>query len=439
MTSEDHSSPRPATPRCNERVSSAADAINNRNHFDTLRRLQEISSEAEAAGDEEIASAARVEYNVLLTFEDENSLSRFGSDLRSHLLASDVDYLRERARDTANYRVRAQHLYAVASLTNRHDDANAGVDAMLDALRHARSVRGEREELAEAFDWLRDLYPLAFRLARRARALRSVIDEAIEFIASDGDGFVHVKARVFCTIVTNYRLEAADVQRLRDPSLALIFAARAGYHGDIEAVAGAGRRLADRLVEAHTPWLEAEAHALEAKRQSNSQPMLVQMIGVRLLRIYQILGDEGRVSATIERNRAAAAAVEYETFTFELEDGAASEQRYRAYARSMYARFGVAGALAAIAGSPVFPKVIEIRANVERMEAEGIGTFRQLAQTIVSADERIIAENPPDRPFYEQYDIAWTLVSRGHGIMLEEYLAAGLTLDAIESSCALRG
>jgi hypothetical protein len=213
-------------------------------------------------------------------------------------------------------RAQARYLHAIALLTSRHDDANSAVDALIDALRQARLVRGDPSQTAEAFNQLRDLYPLLFRLARRARAQRRVLEEAIEFITSDNEGYVHAKTRVFRTVLAEVTLKQSEARRLRDASLAILFAARGGDHGEIVATAEAGRRLADKLGEPHTPWLQAEARALEAKLEYNNHPMLVQMIGVRLLRIYQLLADEERVLATIEHNRIAAANMEYQTHTF---------------------------------------------------------------------------------------------------------------------------
>jgi hypothetical protein len=294
-------------------------------------------------------------------------------------------------------------------------------------------VQGAPRDVAEAFNELVDLYPMAFRLSRRARALNRVLDEAIRFIASDSEKFVHAKTRVFRSVMADVRLEESAARRLQDPSLVIVLGARGGDPGEIVATAEAGRRLADRLGEEHTPWLEAEARALEAKLEYNQHPMLVQMIGTRLLRIYQLLGDDARLSATIERNRTAAANMEYQTVTFGLDDEGASEDAYRELARAVYAERGPAGALAAIASGRTFPEVSAVRANVERLEAEGVGTFRNLAHTIVSADERIIAEDPPDRQFDEQYDIAWTLTAQISGMMLEEFLKSGLTLYDVEA------
>jgi hypothetical protein len=424
-------------PRADDRVTSEADRANFRTRFDVQRRLGEIQAEADAAGDGALGSAARVEQNVLVIFEDESSLSRLGADFSRYVFPSDVEYLRERAQSSQNLRAKARYQHAVAMLTNRHDDANAAVDALLDALRHVRSVAKDSPDAADAFNQLVDLFPMAFRLARRARALRRVLDEAIEFIASENEGYVHAKTRIFRTILADYRLELSDAQRLRGPSLASLAAAAGGDHGEIIATAEAGRRIADRLGEPHGPWLQAEAQALEANLGYNNHPMLVQQIGVRLLRIYQLLGDEPRAAATIERNRAAAANMEYQTHTFTLDDGGASEEQYRSYAHMVFDRYGSGGALSTVALGPAFPKVADVRANVERMEVEGIGVFEQIAQVIVSADERIIAENPPDRTFDRQYDIAWTMAVRAHGLMMEEWLAAGLTLDDIE--CILRG
>ncbi len=421
------------TPRADDRVSLVADSATFLTRFDVHRAFSEVQADAQAAGDHGLANAARVEINILVVFEAERSITRFGADLRQFVFATDIDYLRERAHSSPNLPARARYLHAVATLTNRQDDANAAVDALLSALRSARLVQGDSTAVANAFNELCDLYPLAFRLARRARALPRVLHQAIEFIACEAETYVHAKTRVFRMIMADYHLDDTNARRLRDPSLELLFAARGGDHGEIEAAAQAGRRLAERLGESHVPWLEAEASALEDKLQYNQHPMLVQMVGNRLLRIYGLLGDETRMSAAIQRNRTAAASVEYQTIHFTLDDDGTSEEQYRTCARRVYAQNGSAGALAAIAAGPIVPTVSAVRANVEQLSAQGVGVYRQIAQIIVSADERVIAENPPDQEFDEQYDIAWTIAAQVHGFMFEEFLAAGLTLDEMES------
>jgi hypothetical protein len=218
---------------------------------------------------------------------------------------------------------------------------------------------------------------------------------------------------------------------MRDASIRLIYDAR-GEHGSIITVATSGRRLADRLGEPHASWLEAEAKALEARLEYKQHPMLVQIVCNRLLRIYQLLGDEPRATATIARARAASADVEYTVVSVELEGAEESEAMYRAHAREVYAKYGPFGALAWLATNALFPKLQDVQRTMDDLEAKGIGTFRKLATTLVSADERLIAQNPPNYAFDEQYDIAWRLAVQTNAMCLEEFLDAGVTLNHID-------
>ena len=115
----------------------------------------------------------------------------------------------------------------------------------------------------------------------------------------------------------------------------------------------------------------------------------------------------------------------------EVDDAAESERLYREHAKKIYAKLGPLGSLAWLAMNPIFPRVEDVRASMAAMEAKGIGSFRKVATTYVSSDERVLAEDPPNRDFDEQYDIAWTLAVKVSALFLDEFIAAGLTLSHV--------
>lgn len=200
----------------------------------------------------------RCEANVYSIFRDEKTLLRFGENIDAYLYPADLPYLRERAAATANKRARARYLHAIVSLTKRQDDGRAAVDAMIDALREARSIT-DPALAAEAFHVLVDLYPLAFALGRRFRYTEPILDEAIAFLDGPDSPYIHAKTRVFILIVRKMHFSDAYAQRLRPASLHLPAEAYGDSRGEVMSVAAAARSLADRLGEPQAAWLEAEA------------------------------------------------------------------------------------------------------------------------------------------------------------------------------------
>jgi hypothetical protein len=399
--------------------------------FDVQRRLDALQTAATEEGSDARVSAVRCEANVYSIFRDETTLLRFGEALDTYLYSTDVPYLRDRAAATSNAHARARYLHAIASVTKRQDYGRAAVDAMIETVRLARSVTDPALR-AEAFHTLVDVYPLAFALGRRHRYADPILDEAIAFLDEPDSPYIHAKTRLFVRIVREVRLSEEYARHLRAASLRLPAEAYGDTDREIMTVAAAGRSLADRLGEPHTAWLEAEAAALEAKLQYNQHPMLVQMVAQRLLRIYQLLGDEPRVLSAIDRARNASAAMEYTTLTVELDGAEETERLYREHAKKIYATFGPLGALAFLATNGVFPKVHDVRNMMDEQAKKGVGSFRQIATTYISADERVLAENPPNFAFDEQYDIAWTLAVKAAAIFLDEFIAAGLSIADVD-------
>jgi hypothetical protein len=425
----------PIAPQGTPDLAKLIDEAGSLNHFDVERELHALQATAAAEENVGLASAVRCEANVYSIFRDENTLMRHGENITAYLYPTDIPYLRERAAATPNLPARARYLHAIVSLTKRQDDGRAAVDAMIDALREARSII-DLALTAEPFHALVDLYPLAFALGRRFRYTDPILDEAIAFLDDPDSPYLYAKTRVFVLIVRKVRFSDAHAQRLRPASLHLPAEAYGDSRGEVMTVAAAARSLADRLGEPQAAWLEAEAAGLEAKIRYNQHPMLVQMVAQRLLRIYQLLGDEARALSAIERGRTASAAMEYSTITVELDGAEESERIYRGHAKKIYAKLGPLGSLAWLATNDVFPKVDAVRATMADMEAKGIGSFRKIATTYVSADERVLAEDPPNYAFDEQYDIAWTLAVKANALFLDEFFGAGLSLaDVNELLC----
>jgi len=418
----------PCTPEGSPDLAKLMDDAGILDHFDIERTLHALQTAATAEENVGLASAVRCEANVYSIFRDEGTFKRHADGIASYLYATDLPYLRERAAATPNPLARARYLHATVSLTKRQDDGRAAVDAMIAALRTARSVTDPAFQ-AEAFHELIGLYPLAFALGSRYRYTDPILDEAIEFLDGPDSPYINAKTRLFILIVRKVRFSDTYARRLRSASLRL--PAEAYGDGAVSTVAAAARSLADRLGEPHTAWLEAEAAGHEAKLRYNQHPMLVQMVAQRLVRIYQLLGDETRALSAIERGRSAGAAIEYTTVTVEIDDAEESERIYRDNAKKIYAKLGPLGSLAWLATNKIFPKVDAVRTSMTAMEAKGIVSFRKIATTYVSADERVLAEDPPSHAFDEQYDIAWTLAVNANALFLDEFLAAGLTLNDV--------
>ena len=252
----------PIAPQGTPELASLIDEAGSIDRFGIQRQLNALQTTAASEENTGLVSAVRCEGNVYSIFRGEDTLLCFGENLGMYLYPTDLPYLRERAATTTNKRARARYLHSIATLTTRQDDGRAVIDAMIDALREARSVT-DSALTAEAFWTLVDLYPLAFALGRRFRYIDPILDEAIAFLDGPDSPYIHAKTRVFRLIVQKVRLSDAYAQRLRPASLHLPAEAYGDSRGEVTSVAAAARSLADRLGDAHAPWLEAEAAGLE--------------------------------------------------------------------------------------------------------------------------------------------------------------------------------
>lgn len=373
-------------------------------------RLGEMQRHAIDANDAERQNTIRCEGNVFLIFDGVENLEAFQHATGELLYENDLPYLRERLK-TPNLRARARYLHAIALITKRFDDGQASGRAYLEAFREYS--KGPRD--AGAFSALRHIIPLAKLVCQRYKLSDEFKDAALTFLLDSDDHFVHLKAELFQIVVSDAKMfNRDDLLKLRQYSLDLLHAIRGGDDKEITKVAELGRKLADRLGESYDPWYEAEAAALEARIAAPSHPMLTEIVGTRLIRLYQLLRDDRKRQDTIQRMREARAKMEYVTFSGQPDNWSEQVEYYQQEARRFIRERGAPATLLWLATTKeLMPSAKEVRNQLDDMEAKGIGIFRELATTIVSSDQRILSENAPgedttDYDFNEQYGFWWS-------------------------------
>lgn len=168
--------------------------------------------------------------------------------------------------------------------------------------------------------------------------------------------------------------------------------------------------------------------------------MLVEIVGTRLMRLYHLLGDEEKVLDTIKRMREARAKIEYHTFSGQPDNWTEQVEFYQMEANRLFRESGPYGVLLWVAtNKQSMPSVAQVRDHLCEMEANGFGVFTKIATTVVSADERILAEEAAgdrvgDREFHEQYGIWWAFGAvLPFSILMGELVTPGyLRLEHVE-------
>ena len=228
---------------------------------------------------------------------------------------------------------------------------------------------------------------------------------------------VHVKSKIFIRAIDESWLTREEAAKLRDFSLGMPEAVSGGDDGEITAVAAAGMRLADRLGESRRPWQAAEARALEAKLVYNPHPILAEVVGTKLLRLYQLLGDDDKRQGVISRMGEAREHAEYQTFSFKPEGLDLAIKEWQERAGAMVAEHGPLWMLVWLsANRELLPSITRLKVHMDEMAAKGIGLFRQFATTIISGNERLLARDgvgngTSNQEFNEQYGIFWQFTS----------------------------
>jgi hypothetical protein len=378
-------------------------------------RLNEISKEADKLQNGVLLAAIRIERAIFTTFENRRAFDNWSAALCTMLTPDDLDYVKGRAATTTNPRAKTRYLHAIAAITLRHDDGQIAAQSYIDAIEHYHDAF--QASAAESFHALLDIIPLGYVVARRykrADALKSVV---IEFLLDDLEMASHVKAKIFITAINESWFTAEEAAKLKEFSLVLPGAVRGGDDGEITAAAAAGMRLAERLGEPRRLWQAAEARALEARLDYKSHPMLVEVIGTKLFRLYQLLGEEENRQNLIAQMREARAQIDYQTISFKPEGLDTAIKDFEEKARAMVAEHGPRWTLLWLsANKELLPSVARLEEQMDEMAAEGIGSFRQFATMIVSGDERLLArddagDGTSDHQFNEQYGIFWQFSS----------------------------
>lgn len=402
----------PPPPEPDERLSSLIDTTSSFEELAVRSRLGEFKRLAESTNDARLANVVRCEGNVFCIFDERQSYDALASSVPQLLFDSDVDYLRARAAQTPNIRAQARYLHALAAMTKRHDDGRAAAEGYLAAIRVFRNQK--RHDNSDALHALHNLFPLAMQMARRYGVFDAFKVEAIEFLLDEDEIFGAVKAEVLKLVVEDTRgFNVDDMRRLRDFSLKLPWMRRGDAQPAITAVAQTGLRLADRLQESRRPWYEAEVRALEGRLDLGMEPIGVEMTGTRLLRLAQLLGDDGLHKRTLELMRAARSQVKYFEFSGQPEGWLEQVEELRRTARKMVTDHGPAAVLRWLATSPrMIPSVGHVRAQAQKLEAGGVGVFRKIATRTSSIGERVIGQSsaPEDADSErvdEMYNISW--------------------------------
>ena len=128
--------------------------------------------------------------------------------------------------------------------------------------------------------------------------------------------------------------------------------------------------------------------------------------------------------------REARAQQEYQSFSGQPDGWAEEIDRLRSEARRIVRDHGPLAALRLCAtSSHLISSVAEVREHLEQMERDGIGVWRMIASTVVTAGERTIAYD--QSAFDEQYSIWWMFCSVGRfASLIGEAIASGdITLE----------
>jgi len=418
-------------PQSDTRVSSLIDTTPITEETRIPFRLGELKQLASNTQDQALDSVVRCEGNVFLIFDDQASIDRLSGVIPETLFQSDIQYLRLRAAETPNPRAKARYLHAVAALTRREDDGRVAAEAYLDAIHHYRQQ--EPRDNFDAFHALQRMFPVAMVMARRHGVFDRFKEEALTFLLDGPEWFVRVKSQLLeLAVEDSRRFMREDMIRLRGFSLDLPLQLRGGYHEEIMEAARIGRRLADRIQESHVPWLEAEAAALEDRLELGAHPMLVEIVGTRLMRLYQLLRNDAQRQITIKRMREARSKIGYTVFSGQPDDWPEQVLTMQGLARTMVRDKGGIGVLHWLAADPeLIPRVSAVRDLVADMESRGIGTFRKLATQIDSVGERIVSHGESgaqgsDPALAETYDIAWMFDSvLKFSVFIEELVPNG--------------
>jgi hypothetical protein len=397
--------------------------------FSAKSALGALQRQAQEYGDDELGATVRVEGNILFAFGDGPAFERFQPHLATMVFAADMPYLRSRAAATKSLRARARYLHAIAAVSKRIDDGRAAADAYLDVIAAYRQQ--DWTDNAEAFHTLIDTFPLALVMSRRYGAADRLRAEAIAFLTDARPHFAHAKSGVLAGVVAEKKLFGRDeLLQLRDVSLSLLQDVAGGTEQDIVALAEVGRRLADRIGEPALPWFRAEADALEWRIAHAGHPLLVETIGTRLLHVYARLADDEKRKDTVRRMREARGQQEYQSFSAQPDGWAEEVERLQTEARRLVRDQGPLSLLRLCATSPhLIPAVDEVREHLEQMERDGVGVWRKIASTVVTAGERTIAYDQSE--FDEQYSIWWMFCSVGRfASLIGEAIASGdITLE----------
>jgi hypothetical protein len=423
----------------NEHISALMDGATAIEAFRVRSELGRLQREAAGSNNQTLAATVRLEGNAYCVFEDVDSFERAQGALQMLLFSGDEPYLRTRTK-TPNVLMRARYAHAIAVITKRKDDGRAAAETYLDAVGFYLEQPTTEDE-GEAFAALGALFPMAALMSRRYGSAERYKAVATAFITGTRPGFAALRARVLIAAVndkTTFKRE--DLAALRSAALGL-FPALAGNDTDLLRELGAAvSKMLARLQESPDIVLRAEANALEQNIALNPQPLHVEIVGSRLIHLYGRLKDVEARRRIMETMRAARSQQDFHTFGGQPEGWSEEVERVRNEAVRIARDHGPMAVLMLLGKSKQFiPSVPDVNDQVQRLEREGIGLFRQLARVVVSHGERIVGHE--SSAFDEQYGIYWQFLAVGRvAVMLGELVTSGnITLEHFEAFLQHRG
>jgi hypothetical protein len=429
---EPSAGPLPSPSREDDRVSTTIDGATAVERYRVRAQLGALQREAVEKGDAELEAVVRVEGNAYVIFETLKSFEEHQGVLSSMFFAGDVPYLRARSA-TRNLTIRARYLHAIATITKRWEDGRAAAEAYLDAIVFYRAQ--PEQQNFEAATALRHLFPIAAMMSRRYGVSDRYKAEATGFITAGAPFYAASRARLLIDAVSDRKtFTKDDFRAMREAALALIATLAGNDVQLITDLSGAVAKLLARLGESSDAALRAEADALEQRIAMTPEPLLIEMVGSRLLHLYGRLKDVGARRRLVETVRGARARQQFQTFSGRPDGWSEEVEHLRVEAARLMRDYGPVAVLTFLGRSRQFvPAVEDVRVQVEDLAAQGIGVFRQLAQVVVTHGERIVGHESD--AFDEQYGVYWLFMGVGRAaVVLGELVTSGdLTLEHFET------
>jgi hypothetical protein len=397
-----------SVPTTEEQLALALDAAEAYDLFKFQRIINSVYRSSEATGNPLLQKCAWIEGAVFELFWHENDVGTAIGDPDSLFGDSDRAYIERRRNTTTNARLKALYAHALAWANKRFDSGEFAADAYREAVNYYCQQQTENPIVGERV--LRDIAPLTVAISRRYRRLESAIPS---LIAAGGKARAVLRLQILELLVPQ-RLGEDQRQSIRPLILQTI--------EDL-----AGTSLLNRMVDAarlgirsdaklgkndQTPWNEALLAGLKKTIDSGEHVLLRERAAQQAALVLQKLGaNEERADIIQIQRQLAESATATMTLHSEPLDADGSYARYvRQTMDEIFAQHGELGALTYLGLSQsIMPRLRHAREAIAAQQAQGLGVFRQLAETVVrSRDNRVIGHGSPgdenqERALWEQF------------------------------------